>query len=341
MLMRLGIIGSGNLGTALAKVLSEHYKVVLYDIDVHVVAEINSKHTNSKYLPDIKLNHNVTASSDMSVMHDTDIIIVSVPSRVIKEVCEKLKPHYNRQIIISSTKGLTSEGKVMTEVIERTLRCRTSRVLALSGPCIAKELAAGKPTMLMIGGRRIIADRIQKLFESKHFFIKTTTDKRGIQLLGFYKNIIAILVGICEGIGLGHNFESSLMTRAYNEFYHLNAAVNIKRHTFVSPAGLGDLYVTAMSPHSRNRTFGYLIGAGMSIDDAKKKIGQTIEGYENLLLLHHMKNKSFIDKELIKILMEITHNSKSKEQIKDLLLKYLYNYRKRNLEEFILPLQMP
>jgi len=339
--MRIGIIGSGNLGTALAKVLSEQYKVVLYDIDMRVVAEINSKHTNSKYLPDVKLNHNVIASSDMSTMHDTDIIIISVPSRVIQEVCEKLKPHYKGQIIISSTKGLSNEGRVMTDVIEKTLRCRTSRVLALSGPCIAKELAAGKPTMLMLGGKRLIANKIQKLLESQHFFIKTTTDKKGIQLLGFYKNIIAILVGICEGIGLGHNFESSLMTRAYNEFYYLNATINIKRHTFVSPAGLGDLYVTAMSPHSRNRTFGYLIGTGMSIDEAKKKIGQTIEGYENLVLLHHMKNKSFIDKELVKILMEITHERKNKDQIKDMLLKYLYNYRKRNLEEFILPIQLP
>ncbi len=339
--MRVGIIGSGNLGTALAKVLSEHYKVVLYDIDARVVNEINLKHTNSKYLPDVKLNHNVTASSDILVMNHVDVIFIAVPSRVMEQVCTSLKPHYKKQIIISTTKGLTSDGKVMTEVIEKSLRCRPSNVLALSGPCIAKELAAGKPTLLMIGGKRPMANKVQKLFESKHFFIKTTTDKKGIQLLGFYKNIIAILVGICEGIGLGHNFESSLMTRAYNEFYHLNATINIKRHTFVSPAGLGDLYVTAMSPHSRNRTFGYLIGSGMSIDKAKKKIGQTIEGYENLLLLHHMKNKSYIDKELVKILMEITHESKNKNQIKDLLLKYLYNYRKRNLEEFIFPIQMP
>lgn len=339
--MRLGIIGSGNLGTALAKVLSEHYKVVLYDVDARVVNEINLKHANSKYLPDIKLNNRVTASSDIAVMHHVDVIFIAVPSRVMEQVCTSLKPYYKKQIVISTTKGLTSDGKVMTEVIERTLNCRTSNVLALSGPCIAKELAAGKPTMLMIGGKRPMANKVQKLFESKHFFIKTTTDKKGIQLLGFYKNIIAILVGICEGIGLGHNFESSLMTRAYNEFYHLNATINIKRHTFVSPAGLGDLYVTAMSPHSRNRTFGYLIGSGMSINEAKKKIGQTIEGYENLLLLHNMRNKTYIDKELIKILMEIIHEPKNKDQIKDLLLKYLYNYRKRKLEEFIFPMQMP
>lgn len=339
--MKLGIIGSGNLGTAFAKVLSEKHKIVLYDVNHKIVKEINSKHTNSIYLPDVRLNHDVTASVDMTSMEDTDVIIISVPSKVIKDVCETLRQHYKGQIIISSTKGLSAEGKVMTDVIERSLRCNTSKVLALSGPCIAKELAAGKPTMLMLGGRNTITKRIQSELESRHLFIKTTTDKKGIQLLGFYKNIIAILVGICEGIGLGHNFESSLMTRAYNEFYHLNATINIKRHTFVSPAGLGDLYVTAMSPHSRNRTFGYLIGTGMSIDDAKKKIGQTIEGYENLLLLHHMKNKSFIDKELVKILMEIIHDGKSKEQVKDMLLKYLYNYRKRRLEELIFPLQMP
>jgi len=153
--------------------------------------------------------------------------------------------------VISTTKGLSPEGHVMTDVIEKNLKCKLSNVLALSGPCIADELAYGKPTMVMLGGKKIITSKVQKILETEHFFIKNTTDKTGIQLLGFYKNIIALLVGICEGLELGHNFESSLMTRAYNEFYHLNATINIKRHTFVSPAGLGDLYVTAMSPHSR------------------------------------------------------------------------------------------
>jgi glycerol-3-phosphate dehydrogenase (NAD(P)+) len=259
----------------------------------------------------------------------------------MKDACVNLKPYYKNQIIISTTKGLSPEGHVMTDVIEKTLKCSPSRVLALSGPCIADELANGKPTMVMLGGKKIETSKVQKILESEHFFIKNTTDKTGIQLLGFYKNIIALLVGICEGLELGYNFESSLMTRAYNEFYHLNATINIKKHTFVSPAGLGDLYVTAMSSHSRNRTFGQLIASGMTMDEAKVKIGQTIEGYENLLLLNNMKNKKYIDKELVKILMEITHERKDKEQIKELLLKYLYNYRKNNLEELIFPMQMP
>jgi glycerol-3-phosphate dehydrogenase (NAD(P)+) len=339
--MIVGIIGSGNFGTALAKVLSENHEIILYDIDESVVSEINSKHTNARYMPDIMLGKNISASIDISSMHDTDIILISVPSKFMKDACIKLKPYYKHQIIISTTKGLSPEGHVMTDVIEKTLRCSPSRVLALSGPCIADELASGKPTMVMLGGRKIVTNKVQKDLESEHFFIKTTTDKTGIQLLGFYKNIIALLVGICEGVDLGRNFESSLMTRAYNEFYHLNATINIKRHTFVSPAGLGDLYVTAMSLHSRNRTFGHLIGSGVSVEEAKKKIGQTIEGYENLLLLNNMKNKKYIDKELVKILMEIIHDHKNTVQIKDMLLKYLYNYRKRNLEEFILPMQMP
>ena len=326
--MKIGIIGSGNFGTALAKVMSEHHDVIVFDVNESVVSEINSKHTNERYLPGINLGNNVTASKDISSMKDTGIILVCVPSKFMKDACLNLKPYYTNQIIISTTKGLSPEGHVMTDVIEKNLKCNPSNVLALSGPCIADELAYGKPTMVMLGGNKKVATTVQKVLESDHFLIKNTTDKTGIQLLGFYKNIIALLVGICEGLELGHNFESSLMTRAYNEFYSLNAAINIRRHTFVSPAGLGDLYVTAMSPHSRNRTFGHMIGSGMSMDEAKSKIGQTIEGYENLLLLHNMKNKSYIDKELINILMEIIHDGKDKEQIKQLLLKYLYDYRK-------------
>ena len=339
--MKLGIIGSGNLGTAFAKVMSEKHRIILYDVDQSIVKEINSRHTNRRYLPGIRLNDRISASDDISVMSGVDIIIIAVPSRVLHDVCIALKPHYTGQIVISSTKGLSSNGKVMTDVVESALGCNPRRVLALSGPCIASELAAGKPTMIMLGGRNAVVKDVRKKLESKHFYIKTTTDKMGIQLLGFYKNIIAMLVGICEGLDLGHNFESSLMTRAYNEFFHLTARRHIKIHTFVSPAGLGDLYVTAMSPHSRNRTFGYLIGKGMHVDAAKKKIGQTIEGYENLLLLDRLKNKSFIDKELVKILLEIIHEKRTPEQVKKMLLKYLYNYRTKNLEELILPIQMP
>jgi glycerol-3-phosphate dehydrogenase (NAD(P)+) len=339
--VKLGIIGSGNLGTAFAKVMSEKHKILLYDVDKSVVDEINLKHTNKKYLPNIKLNKNVSASTDISLMCSVDIIILAVPSRVLKEVCIALRPYYNSQIVISSTKGLSDTGQVMTDVVESVLRCKSSKVLALSGPCIASELAVGKPTMIMLGGKKVVVNEVRKILESKHFYIKTTTDKIGIQLLGFYKNIIALLVGICEGLELGHNFESSLMTRAYNEFFHLTARKHIKIHTFVSPAGLGDLYVTAMSPHSRNRTFGYLIGKGYHVNTAKKKIGQTVEGYENLLLLDKLPNKSFIDKDLVRILLAILHEKKNPEQIKKMLLKYLYNYRTKNMEELILPIQMP
>ena len=326
--MRLGIIGSGNFGTALAVVLSKHHNIIVYDVNADVVSEINTKHTNSRYMPGITLDKNISASTDISSLRDTSIILICVPSKFMKDACMNLSLYYNNQIIISTTKGLSPEGHVMTEVIEKNLKCNPSRVLALSGPCIADELALGKPTLVMLGGSKDITLKVQKALESEQFLIKNTTDKKGIQLLGFYKNIIALLVGICEGLELGHNFESSLMTRAYNEFYHLNATINIKRHTFVSSAGLGDLYVTAMSSHSRNRTFGQLIASGMTMDEAKLKIGQTIEGYENLLLLNNMKNKKYIDKELIAILMEITHERKNAQQIKELLLKYLYDYRK-------------
>jgi glycerol-3-phosphate dehydrogenase (NAD(P)+) len=338
--MLLGIIGSGNLGTALAKVLSDKHKVVLYGIESDVISEINSKHTNSRFLPGIKLNKTILAYTDMSSIKNVDIIIIAVPSKFIEVTVRNLKPYYRNQIILSFTKGLSEDGEVMTDVIIKTLHCFPYKVFAVSGPCIAKELAEGKPTLLMIGGRKSISTKLCKLLETDSLLIKTTADKRGIQFLGFYKNIIAILVGVCDGIGLGKNFESSLMTRAYNEFYHLNAKINVKKHTFVSPAGLGDLYVTAMSNHSRNRTFGYLIGQGMTATAAKKKIGQTVEGYDNLLMMRNMDDKDFIDNELVELLFDIIHHKKSKKQITKLMLAYLYKYKFNNLEEFILPFQM-
>ena len=217
--MIIGIIGSGNLGSAFAKVFSENEnnKIILYDINQELINEINTKHRNSRYLPKIKFDKSISATTDISFISKVDLIIVCLPSQIIPRWITSIKPYYKNQIILCASKGLTSNGLVMTQVIESELRCDKRRILAISGPAIANELAKLKPTMTIIGGNKTFANIIKKNLETENFMITTTSDKKGIQLLGFYKNIIAILVGLCDGLKLGSNFQASLLTKAYNE----------------------------------------------------------------------------------------------------------------------------
>ncbi len=320
--MKIGIIGAGNLGSTFAKIFSEKHQIILYDINVQLITAIHARKENMRYLPGVRLGKNILSTTDLSLMKDCAVIIFAVPSAAVVAVARKLRLYYSHQYIISASKGLSVDGLVLTDVIEHELHCKPHKVIALSGPCIAYELARHKPTVVMLGGSIRTLHKMKHELETNNFFFNLTTDKQGIQLLGFYKNIIALLVGVCEGLGLGHNFESSLVSKAYSRFYYLNTGKNIHRHTFIGPAGLGDLYVTAVSPHSRNRTFGFLLGKGMSSEAAIKKIGQTVEGYDTLKLLSVLK-KSHIDHQLTKTLMQIIDGRVTRVQIKGLLLDYL------------------
>ncbi|MFW6378520.1 MAG: NAD(P)H-dependent glycerol-3-phosphate dehydrogenase, partial [Nanoarchaeota archaeon] len=238
------------------------------------------------YLKDIQLASSVSASSTMkTTIEKADIIIIAVPSHAMGIVTKQLKTNIKRSIpIVSATKGLTASGKVMTETLERNLSIPSRYVFALSGPSIASELAEGKMTELVLGGDKRIARSLKRELSTSTVALRITSDKTGIQLLGFYKNIIAIMVGICEGLELGTNTTSALVTKAYRELYRRNL-MRMRRHTFIDYSGLGDLLVTLYSPQSRNHRFGVLIGTGHAIGEAKKRIGQSIEGLNAIDIL--------------------------------------------------------
>src|SRR3989338_1694904 len=157
---KIFIIGAGNFGTALGKVLSSNNDVIIYSIEKDVVEEINSRHVNSKYLPGIKLSF--PATMDVSLSRGYDVILLAVPSKANEIVCKNFP--YNGQIIVCTSKGLTINGHVPTDVVERTLKAPSSKVAAISGPSIATELAQGLPTEVMIGGSKSTAKALKKMF---------------------------------------------------------------------------------------------------------------------------------------------------------------------------------
>ena len=320
---KIFIIGSGNFGTALAKILSKNNLIHIYSKDFDTINNINKKKENIKYLKNIKLNRNITASTDISNVKNYDIIIFAVPSSQFKYVSKELKNFYTNQIIVSASKGIGQKGEILTDIIIKELKCNPKKVTAISGPSIGIELAKEYPTYLIIGGNRIYTQIVKRVFQTNTLILRCTRDIKGIQLLGVYKNILAILVGLCDGLNLGNNFKSALITKAYSEFYYLNENKNIRRHSFIDFAGLGDLYVTSTCPDSRNRTFGKLLANSNSIKTIKEEIGQVIEGYDNLLRLNKI-NKQFYDVNLIKTLLKVT-TLKTKVKKRDCLLRYLHS----------------
>lgn len=191
---KIVIIGAGSFGTALGQVFARKNDVYLYSIEDDVSKEINKSHTNARYLKGVKLALSITSGKDASKIAECEIITIAVPSQNVSAVCKLIKENYSNQIIISTSKGLYKDGRVITDVIESQIQCSGDKVTALSGPSIANELARGLPTALTIGGARGITDQLVQDLSSLDFILQRTTDKKGIQLLGFYKNIIAILV---------------------------------------------------------------------------------------------------------------------------------------------------
>lgn len=313
---KIFIYGAGSFGTALAKALEAH-EIMIYSIETDVIEEIKTKHLNSKYLPGISLK--CDATTDLCLMKDYELILISVPSHVVRIVCKDIKKYYSGQYILSTSKGLDN-GQVMTDIIKEIIKCRPDKLMALSGPSIAKEVAAGFPAMLMLGGHRQVTLKWKKILETERFFIKVTTDINGIQYLGFYKNVIAILVGLADGLELGNNFKAALATKAYSDFYYLNIH-HIRRHTFIDYAGLGDFYVTTTSNDSRNKRFGQMLAKGIKPTDIKSKINQTVEGYDNLMQLNE-DNTVIVDRNIVHTLKKIFENPVP-EIIKEALIWYI------------------
>jgi glycerol-3-phosphate dehydrogenase (NAD(P)+) len=295
---------------------------MIYSIEPDVVKDINERH-ETRYLQGVKLNNRIRATGEMGEVRDSEMMIISVPSSAIGQVSRSLKPFYDGQIIVSTSKGVSSDGRLMTEIIEESIGCPGHKVVALSGPSIALEMALNKPTVVVAAGSAASAARVKKVLETKSLIVKTSADKRGIQLLGFYKNIIALLLGICESLEMGSNFEAAIITKAYSEFYHLNAGKRIEAHSFLDFAGLGDLYVTATSSGSRNRRFGSLLASGKSPDEIKREIGQVVEGYENLRVLEGSADRGYIDENLLHLLLRLTQGRLGSAEMKEMLVSYL------------------
>lgn len=282
----IAILGAGNMASALALNLARHQRPIrLYCIEPDVEEDLRQNRCNTKYLAGHHFPKHVTANSDIgAVLKDAEDVFVAVPSFAVDEVMTKAKPFLTSKIkaVASITKGLDSETlePLVLHEARRLPGYLRSRICTLGGPAIAKEMAAGSPTGFVIaGGAPATQRRVKNMLETDSVKCATTNDLRGVGLASALKNPYAIGLGLCDGLGLPANAKALVLTVALEEMGRLIRAGGGQADTATGLAGLGDLFVTGMSPHGRNRTYGERLVGSKSRDP--KALGlTTVEGIE-------------------------------------------------------------
>ena len=314
----IGVLGAGSWGTALVKMLSENCdKIFWYSRNDIQIKEIIKTKKNPKYLKDLEIDTDkISISSDLNLIIDnSDILIIAIPSPYIEKSLNEHKTALANKIIFSGSKGVIPESHlVITEHLHKEYNIPYKNLGILSGPTHAEEIAKGKLSYLTVGSSN---DEISKYLSKKLFspYVHTSlsNDVIGIEYAATLKNIYSILVGISFGLGYGDNFISVLISHCTKEMINFIKSIDNVKREFSHSAYIGDLLVTTYSRHSRNRTFGEMIGEGQAVKKAISKMSMIVEGYyatKNAYEISKSKNMNF---EIIKVVHEILYNNKNAE----------------------------
>ncbi len=322
----IAILGAGSWGTALAITLAKNKQMVrLWDRVQPLLTEISAVHQNSRYLPDISLPDNIVvcATLALTLAQVKDILLV-VPSHGFTEALHALKPFLTPEHRIAwATKGLELEtGHFLHEVAERELGAGRPYAV-LSGPSFAKEVAIGLPTAVTIASKnQIFADELAIRFNQDSFSVYTTDDIVGVQLGGVVKNVLAVAVGISDGVQFGANARAALITRGLNEMMRLGEVLGARRETLMGLAGCGDVILTCTDNQSRNRRFGLALAEGLTEAEALKQVGQVVEAVYNVGQLCGLAKRAQIELPIVEQVFRIMKQGVSpKEALKVLFQK--------------------
>lgn len=279
--MKIGVLGAGSWGTALAVLLHENgHEVTLWSIDKREVAMIDEKREQVEKLPGVRIPDRIAVTNDVeSSVAGKDILVMAVPSIFIRSTSKMIAPYVKEgQLIVNVAKGIEEKTLMnMTDIIEDEIK--QARVGVLSGPSHAEEVGRRIPTTVVAGAHdKKTAEEIQEAFMSPVFRVYTSPDMVGIELGAALKNVIALAAGIVDGLGLGDNTKAALITRGIAEITRLGLAMGGRFETFIGLSGIGDLIVTCTSTHSRNHNAGYLIGQGKSYQEAMDEVKMVVEG---------------------------------------------------------------
>ena len=280
MKLRVGLLGGGSWGTTVASMTARKSPTKIWARNIATVDEINTKHTNEKYLPGAKLPPGLVATPTIEeTISDADVIVMGIPCQSFRSVLQTAKPFIRPWVpIVSLSKGLERGTRMrMSEIIEEELPGHPAGVL--SGPNLAREIMAGQAAASVIAMvDDTIAEALQQVFNTGLFRVYTNDDVIGCELGGALKNIIAIATGMGDGAGAGDNTRAAVITRGLAELTRLGIAMGGKPATFSGLAGMGDLVATCNSKLSRNRHVGFQLGQGRKLDEIIEEMSMVAEG---------------------------------------------------------------
>ena len=323
MRLKVGLLGGGSWGTTVAALVSRNAPITLWARDAGTVGDINTHNENRKYLPGIKLPPALRATHDMAdVVAGADVLVMGVPSHSFRSVLEEARGHIRPWVpVISLTKGLElASGTRLTDLLEEVLP--GPRVGVLTGANLAREIMTGQAAASVLSMEdEIVVRALQPVFHSGLFRVYTNTDLLGCELGGVLKNIIAIAVGMGDGLGAGDNTRAGLMTRGLAEITRLGVAMGGRPETFAGLTGMGDLIATCTSPLSRNRHVGVELGKGRPIDQVIAGMNMVAEGVKSAPTVMALADKYRLDMPIARDVFDVTQGRRSAMEVFRGLLK--------------------
>lgn len=323
--MNITVLGGGSWGTALSKLLSENgNSVTVWLRDENQCKELSKTRVNKKYLSKVVIPQDIVFKSNINeALKDSEIILIVTPTQGIRNVLKQINvENKTDKIIVNASKGIEiGTLNIVSEIVsQETVNCTFA---VISGPSHAEEVGMSMPTAVVVASEsKEVSEMLQDIFMSNYFRVYTNDDIIGVELGGALKNIIALGAGISDGVGYGDNAKAALMNRGIVEIARLGIALGADIHTFSGLSGIGDLIVTCTSKHSRNWNAGYLIGQGLTKDEATTKVGMVVEGIPTTYAAYELSKKLNIEMPIVDAMYDVLENNIDvKETVNKLMLR--------------------
>jgi glycerol-3-phosphate dehydrogenase (NAD(P)+) len=334
--IKIGVVGAGSWGTALANLLAlKGFKIDLWVFEKEVKDQIESFRENREFLPGVSLSDHIFPSNDMKdVVMGKDLVVVVVPSHVLRETAHHIREHILKEtIIVSASKGIENKTHLTMSGVLREILYGTDEdsFAVLSGPSFAREVVQQVPTVVAVASKNPeVAGFVQHVFATPYFRVYTNNDMVGVEMGGAVKNVIAIAAGIIEGLGLGLNTRAALITRGLTEIRRLGLKLGANPRTFAGIAGIGDLVLTCTGNVSRNHTVGKKIGEGMKLKDILSEMRMVAEGVKTAKSVYNLSKKLGVEMPISQEVYHVLYDDVSpKEAVHRLMTRDL----KQELDE--------
>lgn len=307
---KIAIIGSGSWGVALAIHLAKMGNSIKIWSFLQEEADLINHEKKCKFLPEVIIPEGIICTTSyQEAIEGSEIILHVTPSKFTRDTVKQYKDYVKDQIVVICTKGFEKDSLLtLDEVLKEEMP--QIRLAVLSGPSHAEEVSKAIPTAMVIAAEKEVdAQELQDIFMNENLRVYTSKDMRGVELGGALKNIIAFCAGVAAGIGLGDNTFAALITRGLSEIARLGVMLGGEKETFYGLTGLGDLIVTCLSEHSRNRRAGKLVGQGMPLEQVRQEIGMVIEGVDNIEVAYALSKKYQVEVPIIDTVYEMLYEN--------------------------------